>query len=446
MENKFIKLADLPPDPMNKEALLHYKDMGFNVCLLTEDDVDLVDNGTVSQDYKNAIKNISDTGMQVWIRNMFNDPDYFISAGVTEGSNYGSSYEMEPRCITDEFSEFPAVTGFYMADEAYMYRLPERLNVEQIHPEAHKFASFDQLCKLVDWKNQYYPQAFFHMNQVPSQSWDHYLPRDGKIYNYEDFLTEYAHTILKRLKGCGRSLCLDNYPFIGENYMEKDYLFDLMTAAKVTRAYNAQAKPEDQAVFGICLQTFEAKAILDDRRRDITRPEEVTLQMYVGMALGARLFEYFAYRSYRNDFIGILAPDESDRIYHIVKTASDRAAFFEPVLSQYEGVGAYVVPGNLYSYNTAAIIMARDLFCKPYEISVQGEYDTLVGCFTCGTEKAYMLVNYTDPARNRTSTVTLSGCPTELKLYKDGKESVVNTSDGCVTIAIEPGNCAFVVW
>lgn len=446
MENKFIKLADLPPDPTDTEALLHYKDMGFNVCLLTEDDVDLVDNGTVSQEYKNAIKNISDTGMQVWIRNMFNDPDYFISAGVTEGSNYGSSYEMEPRCITDEFSEFPAVTGFYMADEAYMYRLPERVNVEQIHPDGHKFASFDQLCRLVDWKNKYYPAAFFHMNHVPSQSWDHYLPRDGNIYNYEDFLTEYAHTILKRLKGCGRSLCLDNYPFLGENYMEKDYLFDLMTAAKVTRAYNSQAKPEDQAVFGICLQTFEAKGILDDRRRDITRPEEVTLQMYVGMALGARLFEYFAYRSYRNDFIGILAPDESDRIYHIVKTASDRAAFFEPVLSQYEGVGAYVVPGNLYSYNTAAIIMARDLFCKPYEISVQGEYDTLVGCFTRGTEKAYMLVNYTDPARNRTSTVTLSGCPTELKLYKDGKESVVNTSDGCVTIAIEPGNCAFVVW
>jgi len=228
--------------------------------------------------------------------------------------------------------------------------------------------------------------------------------------------------------------------------MEKDYLFDLMTAAKVTRAYNAQAKPEDRATFGICLQTFEAKSMFDDRRRDITRPEEVTLQMYVGMALGARLFEYFAYRSYRQDFIGILAPDGSDRIYDIVKTASDRAAFFEPVVSQYESVGAYVVPGTLYSYNTAAIIMARDLFCKPYEISVQGEYDTLVGCFTRGEEKAYMLVNYTDPARDRTSTVTLHGSATEMKLYKDGKESILKAEGGQVTITIEPGNCAFVVW
>lgn len=200
MDHQFIKLADLPPDPMDTEALLHYKDIGFNVCLLTEDDVKLVEHGTVSRDYKRAIQNISDAGMQVWIRNMFNDPDYFVSEGVPAGSNYGRAYEMEARCITEEFSEFPGVTGFYMADEAYMYRLPERVNVEQIHPEGYKFASFDQLCRLVDWKNKYYPTAFFHMNHVPSQSWDHYLPRDGKIYHYEDFLTEYANTILKRFR------------------------------------------------------------------------------------------------------------------------------------------------------------------------------------------------------------------------------------------------------
>ena len=38
MDHQFIKLADLPPDPMDTEALLHYKDIGFNVCLLTEDE------------------------------------------------------------------------------------------------------------------------------------------------------------------------------------------------------------------------------------------------------------------------------------------------------------------------------------------------------------------------------------------------------------------------
>ena len=102
-------------------------------------------------------------------------------------------------------------------------------------------------------------------------------PETENIAITKIFLTEYANVILKRLKGCSRSLCLDNYPFIGENYMERDYLFDLMTAAKVTRAYNKEAAPEDQAVFGICIQTFEAKSMFDDRRRDITMPEEVSI-------------------------------------------------------------------------------------------------------------------------------------------------------------------------
>ena len=74
-----------------------------------------------------------------------------------------------------------------MADEAYMYQLPEKVNIDWMVKENHLFASFDQLTKLVDWKNKYYPNAFFHMNHVPGQSWDHYLPRNGEYCNYEDF-------------------------------------------------------------------------------------------------------------------------------------------------------------------------------------------------------------------------------------------------------------------
>ena len=447
MENKFIRIADLPPDPTDHADLEKYKNLGMNVCLLTEDDVKLVSGGTVSQDYKKAIENIGSHGMQVWIRNMFNDPDYFECDAYKEGSNYGEEYEMEPRHITGEFEAFPQVTGFYMADEAYMYQLPREPVVEWMKPDSWQYASFDRLTKLVDWKNKYYPHAFWHMNHVPGQSWDHYLPRDGQIYDYEDFLTSYTEVILKRLKGCGRSLCLDNYPLIGKNYLEKDYLFDLMTAAKVTRKYNETAAPEDQATFGICLQTFEAKSMFDDRRRDITMPEEVTLQMYVGMALGARLFEYFSYRSYKREFFGILDPEKNNRIYGHVKTAGDRAAFYEPILSGFQSRGGYMVPGSQLSHNTAAMVMAKDLFCEPHEIRVRSQYDTLVGCFTADGCKAYMLVNYTDPIRQCTGKVTLEGGGvTQLRLYKDGREEVLTAEDGVFTVTLEPGNCAFVVW
>ena len=44
MNNGFIRFADLPPNPLDQEALREYQEMGMNVCLLTEDDVKLVSN------------------------------------------------------------------------------------------------------------------------------------------------------------------------------------------------------------------------------------------------------------------------------------------------------------------------------------------------------------------------------------------------------------------
>ncbi len=448
MNTHFIKFADLPPNPLDPQALAHYKQLGLNTFLLTEDDVKLIRDGRLNPDYLQAIENISAQGLQVWIRNMYNDPDYFDCPAHKTGSNYGTPYELEPRHITDEFAAYPAVSGFYMADEAYMYTLPERIHIDWMRPDCHLYPAFDQLTRVVDWKNRYYPDTFFHMNHVPSASWDHYLPKDGRIYSYEDFLTCYADTVLRRLKGCGRSLCLDNYPFIGDNYLETDYLFDLLTAAKVTRAYNASSAPEDRATFGLCIQTFEAtKLTYDGRKRDITMPEEVTLQMYVGMALGARLFEYFCYRSFGHELAGILDPEEGDRIYSLVRTAGERVQYLEPVLCELESSGAFMVPGSLYSFNTAAMVMARDLFCRPYEFAVESQYDTLVGCLSAPGRKAYMLVNYTDPIRHCTGTVTLhTGSVPQLTLWQDGKQTLVNTQNGRLTLTLAPGGAALVSW
>lgn len=446
MENKFIRIADLPPDPTDAQALTHYRDMGMNVCLLTEDNVALVRDGKVNPEYLQAMDNIHRQGMQVWIRNMFNDPDYF-DCPDTDGSNYGSPYHMDERHITTELS---GAEGFYMADEAYMYQLPENINISWIRPDCPQYASFDRLTRLADWKNQNAPNAFFHMNHVPANSWDHYMPRNGQVYSYEDFLTEYANTILRRVKGCGRSLCLDNYPLIGEDYLEFDYLRDLMIAAKVTRDYNATVPDSEKAIFGICLQTFRCKDIFacygHVRERDIVCPEEITLQMYCGMALGARLFEYFAYRSYLHELYGIIDPDGNDRLYDIVKEANRRADFYEPLLCRYQSIGGYIVPGTKESHNTRAIIQAHEYFCQPLELEVSGEYDTLVGCLLGEKQPAYLLVNYTDPSRKCISTVTVQGNVQTLTVWQDGRKTQLSSPDGCFRLTLGTGGCALVTW
>lgn len=428
MGKRFLKFADLPPNPIDERDLELYKELGFDVCLLTEDDVKLVKDGSVSDEYKQAIDSIGKMGMDVWIRNMFNDEDYFQCDSDKEGSNYGTPYEMEARNITTEFKEFSNVTGFYMADEPYMYTLPEELPISWMNKEAYKFASFDKLVKLVEWKNKYYPNAFWHMNHVPSQSWDHYLPQNGKIYSYEEFLTAYTEKILRELKGCKRSLCIDNYPFIGRDYMEKDYLYDLLTASKVAKKYNSQVSEEDMATLGICIQTFHAQAMPKDdpRNRDIISTEEITLQLYTGMAVGARMFEFFCYHSYE-EMQGMMDSDGNKRIHDLVKEANDRIAVIEEEIYDYRHVGSFAVPGSKIAENVAGFIMAKDLFYQDSSIRVEAECDTVVGCFEKDAEKGYLFVNYTDPIRNHTSRVQV--------YCMNGKE---------MTVTLQPGGAAFI--
>lgn len=446
IEKRFLKFADLPPNPMDTEDLENYKRLGMNICLLTEDDVKLVENGSLKEDYKEAVTRIGQTGMEVWIRNMFNDSDYFECASHKQGTNYGTPYEMEPRQITTEFREFSAVTGFYMADEAYMYTLPEQVPISWMKERANEFASFDKLVKLVEWKNKYYPEAFWHMNHVPGQSWDHYIPRNGQIYDYEDFLTEYAEVILKKLKGCGRSLCIDNYPLIGEDYIEKDYLYDLMVGAKVTRKYNEGVEETEKATFGICLQTFHAHAILDDRHRDIVSPEEITFQMYTGMALGARMFEYFCYHSYGDELLGILDPEGKKRIYEYVKIANERAMGLEKILCEFAQIGAFVAVGETCTENTAAFVMAKNFLQVDEDIQVHADYDTLIGTFVRDGQKGYMLVNYTDPIRKHQAHIKVSFRNAgKLRIYCEGQETEVALSDGTYTITLEAGGGAFLI-
>ncbi len=443
MNNKIIKFADVPPTPFSDEMLSQYKKLGFNVYLLTEDYVKFTDNGKITEKYKNAIKNISEKGIDVWIRNMYNDPDYFENNIQKTGSNYGSEYELPPRSITSEFSQFSGVTGFYMADEAYMYSLPEKLPVSWMNKDAYKFSSFDKLKKLADWKNKYYPDSFWHMNHVPSTSWDHYLPQDGKIYDYYDFLNNYADGILRELKSGGRSLCLDNYPLVGENYIEYDYLFDLLTAANVTKEYNDSVPESQKATFGICIQSFKCKAINDDRIRDIVSFKEITFQLFVGLAFGAKLFEYFLYCTVGN-MLGILDSDGNKRLYDIVFEANNYTEIYEKAILNYEFLSAFVSIGFEHSENTRGFILAKDLFTENEHINVSSSCDTLITELENNGKKGFMIVNYSDPIREQTDEVVLS-VKDDLCLEKmivNGKQ--VSLSDNIINFTLEPGSAAFI--
>mgnify|MGYP003305828780 CR=1 FL=1 len=438
-DETFITFADGTPNAADVDAIAMYRDLGLNTFLLTEDFVPMVEDGTLSSSYGEMIKNIESQGLEVWIRNMYNDEDYFQNDKQKAGSNYGTPYEIGERNITDEFSQYDGVTGFYMADEPFMTTLPDIESTPDV--DESLYAAMDKLGKLVEWKNTYYPDKYWHMNHVPSSSWDHYYS-----YTYQEFLQYYMDNIIAKLEGGGRSICLDRYPLTeGGGVIHDSFLSDILTGAIVTRDYNAGVSEEERADYGICLQTFQDTNL---GLRDITSTADITFQMYAGMACGAELFEYFVYRSYEGiGLFGITDEAGEKRIYDYVKEANDKALPFSKVICAFDWKGLTATKGES-SGKDDTFASVSDLLATETGVlkSMTSRYDAIAGCFTQGEQDGYMVVNFTAPDLNQTNVVTLDfdGCSQAIVYTSEGVETV-NLVDGQLRLTLAAGEGAFII-
>lgn len=438
-DEEFITFADGTPNPLDSDAVKMYAELGMNKFLLTEDYVQMVENGTLSDTYKKVISSLEEQGIEVWIRNMYNDENYFQNDAPKKGSNYGAPYELGERNITDEFGQYKAVTGFYMADEPFMTTLPDLATTPD--QDESLFAAMDKLGKLVEWKNTYYPDAYWHMNHVPSSSWDHYYS-----YTYQEFLQYYVDNIIAKLKGGGKSLCLDRYPLVdGGGVIHDSFLSDILTGAVVIRDYNATVSEEEKADYGICLQTFQDTNL---GLRDITSTADVTFQMYAGMACGAELFEYFVYRSYEGmGLFGITDEVGEKRIYDYVKEANDKALPFSKVVCAFDWQGLAATRGESSGKDDAFASVSSLLLNETGVMtSMTSRYDAIAGYFTKGEQDGFMVVNYTAPDLNQTNVVTLDfdGCSQAIVYTSEGVETV-NLVEGQLRLTLAAGEGAFVI-
>ena len=451
----FTTFADLSPNPNSETQLQLYKDLGMNICLLTEDNVSFTSQGKITEGYKKAIENIGDAGMQVWIRNMYNDPDYFQNTDAEKTrSNYGTPYTMEARNITEELSKMPQVTGYYMGDEIYM---KTQISVENYGKE---YAAMDKFGKLIDWKNEYAPDAFWHMNHVPSQSYDHWMSYTSHHdYTYKMFLEYYVENILSKVEGgSGRTVCLDNYPFgaVTGNDISASFLVDLLTGAIVTRNYNETASEEDKATFGMCVQTFQ-NTKSSTTLRYTKNAAEVSFQMFTGMALGARLYEYFCFRSLPSfGFYGIIdeAGNPTDQ-YYMLKEANEKVLPFAKITYAFDWHNLVLSLAsnessveNENSFDGAKALLEEDPSDKGVGVlsKTVSQYDAIVGCFKQGEQDGYMVVNYAEPGSSKSNMVrvTFSDC-TQALVYRNGVATTKKLFNGTLSLTLEAGDAAFVI-
>lgn len=424
---KFISFVDLPPDP--NRSLDDYKGLGFSGFILTEDYLLLTQNGAMTGSYKDAVRRLNDNGLGVYVRNQYNDPYYFDT--TAEGSaEYERNYTLDSRSLTDEFRENGGVAGFYMADE----------------PTFNKISAFDPL---IDWYNANYADSYFHMNLFPS-----YVGQAGlNGHTYEQYVQEYVDKIASKVKG-RKSVCLDNYPFNRNDSIRASYLSDLLIAATKTKAYNDTAKAADKANMGLCIQTFYDGGLVD-----IRGSSDVSFQLLCGMAMGARTFEYFCYRSYIDGAIqlhGIFDSNMQKRVYDYVKEANEKYLGFEKVVNAFEwqGVNTLYASDETKIENEEAFSAISGLVLgNTGKLNLGGcrsKLDTLIGAFKKGDDYGYMVVNYSLPSAGKSNVVELAfNNATHAAVYsatENGvQSSVVTLADGKARITLGAGDGVFVI-
>ncbi len=397
---------------------------------------------TVYNDYLTSLENIDKAGLNVWIRNHHNTADYFTGNLTAALLLYQDT-----------------IDGFYMVDEMFQTEALKNASGQTATSD------FSAMAAVRDWFNQNFADKYYHSNHVPMSSWDHYTSVNGAtlsaidVEGYRNFLATYKANFNDQLTSAsGASISFDNYPFVHdqgkyggffgiggtfESGIQDTYLLNCLIAAQVAG--------EDD--FGLCIQTFKAEDLKNKTSRDIVSAAEVSLQLYTGFAMGADVFEYFAYNS-NSDFEAIMNQDGSKRIYDLVKEGN-QALCFADVVNSFAWNGIVTSAGSVNSHNGDAFNSVANLVLTNASNGVLDSYsstdDAIIGCFTKDSLNGYMVVNYNDPAAvtgNNSVTVTFANC-TRARVYTlvDGALSsqIVDLTNGSYTAILAPGTGCFVI-
>lgn len=388
---------------------------------------------TVNNAYLSGIENLDNAGLDVWVRNFTNKTGYFDDAMTKALLLYKDT-----------------IDGFYMVDEAFQNNaLLVKAGQESITTD------FDALsADVVSWFNTNFAGTYFHANHVPISSYDHYgeALTAANADAYRQFLEIYKDKFNEMVDASGSSIGFDNYPFVREQIngiysgISEHYLQNALIAAQVAGNYD----------FSLCVQTFEAsgKKIFNiDSKRDITSAAEVSLQLYTGMAMGADVFEYFAYNS-TLDFKAIMNQDGSKRIYDIVKEGNE-ALCFADVVNSFTWNGIVTSAGSVNNENDEAFSSVANMVLTNASNGVLNSYnstdDAIIGCFTKDSLNGYMVVNFNDPKAvtgNNTVTLSFADC-TRARVYTEVNgvltSEVVELANGSYTVTLAPGAGCFVI-
>ena len=477
-ESKSFRLfADRPCTP-TIENLTIYKEAGFTHYNMTEDDYQLTnvdrkfghatgktvnkdgkmvfvdangneeawdsvngaDDDIVNPNYLQAFANCEEVGLKAVLRNYYADPYYFknetdeIRARDTTLPN--ATYRIPVRDVTDELKDLPAIDGYYMGDEP-------------------SWEFIDRIAPIVD----YYNQSLYQTGKNGEVGWFHInlLQTYGNGYfaghTFEEYVDKFCDVILSRVKG-NKSLGTDYYPLEynaanGEAYIKNGILTDYFVLAQKAKEMNANLSEADKVLTNLCIQTFNSK---NTKWRDISSLADVTFQTNLAMAFGAKSLQYYLYRATSGD--GGIVDNVTQRptvMYPWVQESIRQAQSLAPAILSFDWVGAKTYKGSQVSSENTAVgfdnVAKRTMEKFTFIDQVDARLDTVISEMQDKSgNKAYMVVNFSEPSLGQTDYVTIDfiGGVTKALVYINGEPQTMDVVDGKLQLKLIAGGGAFV--
>ncbi len=455
-DGEYIAFGDLAYDPTDASVLQTYLDCGFNVFVIHEDYTgeitDGVSNGGgLTDKYKARLQALTDKGVDTWIRNQYNDPDYVENDDAERDRfNYNKDYRLPERDLgPDDFDPY-SVSGFFLCDEPSMY---------EYKSGKRWWHAMSEYEKLVDWYNKYYSDSgkFFHMNLFPSYAQNVYFTNasDPTEYcTYEEYVDYYVENFAKKING-PKSICVDNYPYKNTGEIRSGFYENLLLFANKTRDCNAQIENEAyKAKFGICIQAFTESGLCD-----IVCTQDISFQLCVGAAMGAELFHYYCYATLGIDRTkGIMTNANSKRIYDYVQQANKEYLPFAQITTQFnwKAMTAVAATNEADRENSSFSDLAGSVTMQEMADlkGATSTRDALIGYFEHkqSGQPGYMVVNCSLPSAQRSSGVVLDfGKHERVLVYTKSEDGVtpaaqeMSTIGGKLRLTVGAGEGVFVI-
>ncbi len=325
-----------------------------------------------------------------------------------------------------DFYQMPAVKGFYFIDE----------------PGAALFDDMNDTY--VQWFNEKYPNLLWHVNMLPSYA----TPEQLEIENtgdgvpiFEKYIERYAEEVIRNVAGSKKDIGVDHYPLLKsgvDTYVSTEYLYDLMVVSQVAHEYGVD--------FSSCIQ-----AAGWGNYRVPKKAADIRFQVYTNLAIGAKRLEFYPYNTTGYDgYTGMFAYGSPGVTYYAVQEVLLELKNFDHLFGHFNWDGLKTVTGKTQIEDVDmgfSLIEDRVLDSLDGIKSVSSNYDSIIGQFKDKDgNRAYMLVNYTDPAHENFNRIDIEFNEAKgVVMYREGIEMVLTTSNNKLSVPLEPGEGVFII-